>query len=112
MARRNGQHWMPWRITAYVPLVATVYPAAVAREIPGFADSRRMSVGRADDAVVAAYARAHPLQVWATVPCLVEHRDELVSIMKMPNGKGSPHRVAAWFQQDGGIWGDIIRATV
>ncbi len=104
MARRSGSRWMQWRISAYLPLVAVVYPAGLARQIPAFADAKRFHVGRADDAVVGAFVRAHKLQAWAAVPCLVEHRDELVSVMRMPNGRGAPHRVAAWFDESGGVW--------
>ncbi len=112
IARRAGSRWMQWRISAYLPLVAVVYPADLARQIPAFADAKRFHVGRADDAVVGAFVRAHKLQAWATVPCLVEHRDELVSVMRMPNGRGAPHRVAAWFDPSGEIWANETAAAV
>ncbi len=104
MMRTAGQHWLPWKIPSYVPVVAIVYPAVHARQIPVFSDSKKVHVGRADDAVIAMYARAHKVPVWATVPSLVQHRDELVSVMRMPNGKGAPHRVAAWFDESGKHW--------
>jgi hypothetical protein len=103
-ARRRGDRWVPWRAGPYVPLVATVYPAEVARAIPAFADSRKIHVGRADDAVIATYVRAHRIPVYCTVPCLVQHRDELPSVMRMPHGRGATHRLAAWYREDGGAW--------
>lgn len=100
MARRAGSRWMPWRISAYLPLVAVVYPADLARQIPAFADAKRFAIGRADDAIVGSFVRAHKLQAWASVPCLVQHRDELASVMRMPSGKQAPHRLAALWSLD------------
>lgn len=103
-ARKAGQRWMPWRVRAFVPLVAIVYPAAYPQEIVAFSESRRMHAGRADDAIVGAWARAYKRPVWATVPCLVQHRDEMASVMKMVTGKAAPHRLAAWYVDDGDKW--------
>jgi hypothetical protein len=84
-------------VTTFVPLVATVYPASVARDIPVYADKRRMPTSRADDAVVAAYARAHRVPVVCTVPSLAEHQDG-PSLMGLP--RGGAHRKACWFEGD------------
>ena len=103
-ARARGERWMAWRTRAFVPLVAVVYPAAHPARIVEFSEKRKVHMGRADDAIVATYCRALHVPVWATVPCLVEHRDELPSVMKMRHGRGQPHRLAAYYRQDGGTW--------
>ncbi len=99
VARKRKQRWLDLAPMSFVPLVAVVYPVAVARAIPGFADRRRMNVGRADDAVVGTYVRGHRIQACATLPCLVEHDDEIESAMGMRSGTGKPYRSAAWFVQ-------------
>lgn len=96
-ARAGGDRYLIFPPTTFVPLVAVVYPRAHAEAAPRFADARRMSIGRADDAVISTYARANRVPVVATVPCLVEHDDDEPSLMGMPHGRGHPHRRAAWF---------------
>lgn len=97
IARKNRERWLELPPIAYTPCVAIVYPADHARAIPAFADAKRVGIGRTDDAVVGQYARAHRVTACATLPSLVEHRDDVDSVMGMPSGKGAPHRVAAWF---------------
>ena len=97
LARKQGARWLEFPQTSYIPLVATVYPAHIARQIPAFFDAKRIAITRADDAVVGQFCRAHRLTACATLPSLVEHRDVVASVTGMPSGRGSPHRVAAWF---------------
>ncbi len=101
VARKRRERWLEMGASSFVPLVAVVYPAAVARAIPGYARRRRMDIGRADDAVVATYCRAHRVSAVATLPCLVEHRNDVPSAMR--NGKtyatDDPRTLAVWFQQ-------------
>ncbi len=99
LARKRGERWFDLPPITYVPVVAVVYPAEHARAIPAFADKRRISVGRTDDAVIATYTRANRVAVSATLPCLVEHLDSVPSVLGMPSGRGAPHRLAAWFVQ-------------
>lgn len=99
IARNRGDRWLEFPSITFVPLVAVIYPAAIAQAIPEFADARRINVGRADDAVVSTYCRAHHVTAVATLPCLVEHLDAAPSVMRMPSGNGHPHRLAAWFEQ-------------
>ncbi len=98
IARKNGQRWMDFLSTNHVPTVAIVYPAEVARQIPGFADKKKVPVGRCDDAVILMFTRAHRLTACAPLPSLVEHRDEVPSVAGMPWGGGNPSRLAAWFE--------------
>lgn len=96
-ARHAGERWMEFPATSFVPCVATVYPREHALAIPEFVDARRMAVGRADDAVISTYVRAHRCGAVATLPSLVQHRDEVPSVMRMPHGNGHAHRLAAWY---------------
>ncbi len=99
LARKNRERWIEFPSISYIPLVAVVYPADVARQIPPFADAKKIPVGRTDDAVVAMFARAHRLAACAPLPSLVEHLDSVPSVMGMPSGNGASHRRAAWFEQ-------------
>lgn len=99
IARMRGQRWLDWPAISFVPLVGVVYPADIARAIPAFADAKRISVGRADDAVISQFVRAHRIHPVAILPSLVEHLDSVPSVMGMPSGRGASHRVAAWYAQ-------------
>lgn len=100
IARKNREHWLELPPSSYVPLVATIFPADIARAIPRFADSRKIPVARADDAVVGTYCRAHRIMACATVPSLVEHDATVVSVTGYPTNKDGAHRKAAWFVDD------------
>ncbi len=108
LARKNGERWFDMPSISYVPTVATVYPADEARQIPAFADAKRVPVGRTDDAVVAMFTRAHRLTACAPLPSLVEHLDSVPSVMGMPSGNGASHRRAAWFEQRPLVLSDAV----
>lgn len=97
LARKAGRAYMEMRVSSFLPLVGVVYPAEVAREIPSFADARRMPISRADDAVVATFVRMRRIGAVAPLPCLVEHRTDVESAMGMRPKPGAPHRQAVWF---------------
>lgn len=73
MARAAGQRYIQFRASAYLPLVATVYPAEVAHGLLAWSDNPRLR--GADDSIAARYCRFRRLFPVATVPCLVEHDD-------------------------------------
>lgn len=85
---------------AFTPVVAMSYPRAHVEALLAYSDASRWPratrMGTADDAIVAGYVRANRLSVVATVPSLVEHRDEIPSIAK-PSHRQGRHRRAAWF---------------
>lgn len=99
-ARKKNARWLEFPQLTFVPCVAIVYPTEHAAAIPAWADLKRIPVGRADDGVISQYARANRVPVCATMPSLVEHRDEVESIMGMPYGRGHTHRLAAWYEQN------------
>jgi hypothetical protein len=100
LARKQQARWLELPSMSYIPVVAVVYPARLAREIPAFADAKRIPVGRTDDAVIGQFARAHGLTACAPMPSLVQHLDSVVSVSGMPSGNESPHRLAAWFEEN------------
>lgn len=80
----RGSNWAnlgyhePW-----IPVVALCWPAAL---VPGFlewADARGFGPDRrrADDGIVGRWARESRTDVWATVPSLVEHPDDVDSLI-------------------------------
>lgn len=98
-ARERRERWLDFPSTSFVPVVAIVYPREHALEIPAFVERKKIPVSRADDAVISMYARACRVPVAATLPSLVQHRDEVESIMRMPSGNGHAHRLAAWYEE-------------
>lgn len=96
--RKRSERWFIMPRMPYVPVVGIVYPTEVSRQIPAFADAKRISVGRSDDAVIAQFVQAHQLHPLAILPSLVEHLDHVPSVMAMPYGNGASHRLAAWFE--------------
>lgn len=87
----------------WMPTVAMVWPAAVAREFAVFAreelgTARRGEPFRGDDGPVGTFCQQYRYDVWATVPSLVEHPDVERSLIGRPNAAGANRgRVAAAF---------------
>lgn len=73
----------------FVPAVALGWPAGVAAEVLAWADNRRWNhrAGRADDAILKDAAMHLGLEVWATVPSLVDHLDDVPSVMGSTGAK-------------------------
>jgi hypothetical protein len=70
----------------YVPLVAAALPAGL---LYGFASWARRNLHadfRHDDEAVGAYCRNHGVDVWSTVPCLVDHDNTHESIVGHNHG--------------------------
>ena len=98
-AQQRGERFVLLPQTAFVPLVAVVYPRAVVERLLAWSDgegwpaaSSRILRG-SDDGIVASFCRSARIHAWATVPCLVEHGDG-VSIAR-PSHRGGLHRKAA-----------------
>lgn len=74
----------------FVPTVAIAWPAELARAVAEHTDKRRWGrrAQRADDAIVKEACVALGIEPWATVPSLVEHPDDVFSIMGGKGGSG------------------------
>jgi len=111
IARKQRERWLIFPQTSYIPLVAAIFPADVARRIPKFADSRKIPVARADDAVVGTFCRANRIACIATMPSLVEHLDSEPSVTGMAFGNGQPHRLAAWYVESPSVTEHAVLAS-
>ncbi len=83
---KNREPWLALYMQAITHVVAMVWPVADAaafldwfpppKTIPG----TKGEPYRSDDMVVGYWARITHRQIWATVPCLVEHPDDVPSV--------------------------------
>jgi hypothetical protein len=65
----------------FLPVVATYWPPGAAIEVVRYADRMNWGKTTADDAITAGAVRALELEVWATVPSLANHLDDVPSLM-------------------------------
>lgn len=97
-AARNGERWVQIGGAGWVPTVALCWPRALIAPFLDFAGTSRFAHQRGDDNVVGQFARTNRLQVWATVPSLVEHPDIEPSLIGRKNRAGQNRsRVAALY---------------
>lgn len=89
----GGDHFR-FQVQSYLPLVCVVYPAAVANGLLVWADAQPRASMRADDSLVAEYARRRRLRPIALAPCLVDH-DATVATLGRQQRRDGPHRRAA-----------------
>ena len=105
-ARARGEQWyqLPGSLN-WTPTVALCWPAHLAAEFVPAGEqvvATRAAQGMptlADDPYVGAWRKKRKLPVWATVPCLVEHPDEVPSLYQAikPRAGGNRARVAAMY---------------
>lgn len=99
-ALKREDRWAPIYFREIHHVVALVWPASLAAEfLEWFAKGTMPSAAtqRADDAVVGYWARTTRRVFWATVPCLVEHPDDMPSTIGRPWGKNDRGRRAVHF---------------
>lgn len=109
-AQSRGDRWSTVYFRETHHVVALVWPVPLAQQfLAWWASGPKIpgpKVQRSDDAVVthwikSTYAnRQTRLQVWATVPCLVEHPDDLPSIVQNARRLGDKGRRAIAFIDD------------
>ena len=97
-AQFNGEPFAPIRLARIFHVVALVWPVDEIRSFVEWQQHARLpgpTPPRSDDAIVGYWARVTHRTFWATVPCLVEHPDDVPStIGRKP---GSPGRKAILF---------------
>lgn len=92
-AVKAGEPWALLNKQAFVPVVATVYPARHVRAIRAWAETLDPKKHRrSDDFMVSQYARAKRVDVWATVPSLADHDGSVPSLI---GAKPAKHREVA-----------------
>lgn len=77
-AHQRGERYAELPRLAFVPVVCIWYPVAVVIDLLAWAAKKRC-IG-ADDGIVARYVRERRLTPLLTVPCLVDHDDQLPSV--------------------------------
>lgn len=102
LALKAGERWSPIYFREIHHVVALVWPVRLAREFVEWFPSARVpgpKIPRSDDAVVGYWARTRrpKLQVWAHVPCLVQHLDDLPSVVQGNRRLGDAGRRAVHF---------------
>lgn len=90
----------PWAVVGnsrWCPCVAVVWPYRLFVPLIEFVDLQNWpDVIRADDEILGRYLRAIDEPIWATVPNLVEHTDDVESLLgKRAMGGRDPGRVSA-----------------
>jgi len=80
-ARAEGRSWAALRLGTWVPVVATLWTAAVAQGMVEWYDEQRYRHFVADDEIAGRYLAHVGLAPLASVPSLVEHTDTVPSVM-------------------------------
>lgn len=77
------------RNSRWTPAVALAWPKAMIAPLLEFVDAQNWpQVFRADDEIIGRFTRHAEVQVLATVPCLIEHPDEVASTVGMRAAAG------------------------
>lgn len=90
-ALQRQERWAPIYMNGITHVVAMVWPVAAAQAfVEWFPPSRPIPGARppyrSDDMVVGYWARITKRQIWAIVPCLVEHPDDVPSVAQTDRG--------------------------
>lgn len=97
-AEMEGERWAQIAGIGFLPLVATSWPADLIAPFVKFTEGPRYINRRGDDAVANSFVKRNRLEVWATVPSLVEHPDIVASLIgKKASAGANRSRVAALF---------------
>jgi hypothetical protein len=79
----SGKRWMRLDNLRVVHVVALLWPTPLAREFLEWTETARLpghkGLPRSDDEIVGSFVRLTKRSVFATVPCLVEHPDDVDS---------------------------------
>jgi hypothetical protein len=107
-ARERGERWMPFPAYNWCPTVALCWPVELAADFLDFAEgvigirARRGLATIGDDPYVGAWAKKRKQTVWCSVPCLVDHPDDVESLFRPrsqgPRAGANRSRVAALFE--------------
>lgn len=103
-AIKNKQHYVDLSIRDFCPVVGMLWPKTKAAEILEWVDTAKLPGGtepRSDDAVVGRWKLMTKQRVRVTVPSLVQHPDEVTSLIgRKPKWGKDKGRVALYFCED------------
>lgn len=90
-----GAPWAEMFSSEFLPVIATSWPAPLAREFLAWADAHTRQGSRSDDGVAGRFIRSRAIRPIATIPSLVQHPDVERSLIgkRAMEGK-NPARVA------------------
>lgn len=96
-ASRDGIPWIPLDYNRWCPVVAAIWPRRLADACLAYVDRQKWpSSYRADDAIVGQFLKAERETAIATVPSLVDHPDDVPSLIGKRNRHGlDKGRIAA-----------------
>lgn len=98
LAAKRREPWARISGATWTNTVALVWPVAQIEPFLKFAEHKRWERQTGDDPVVGRFAQRSRLEVWATVPSLVEHPDRVPSLIGRKHGAGRRrNRVAQLF---------------
>ncbi len=99
-AAKKGERWAPIGAGGWIPVIASCWPVSLIPSFLEYASQRRFQRLRADDELVKRFVGAKRLEVWATVPSLVNHPDTVPSLIGRTHGSGSiAWRTAALYDE-------------
>jgi len=97
-AQGRREQWAPIGGLGWVPVVALCWPTSLIAPFLDYAAHPRYASQCGDDAIVGWFSKQNRLQVWATVPSLVEHPDREPSLIGRRHfGGRNRSRLAALF---------------
>jgi hypothetical protein len=95
-AHRRGERWVKMAPSDWLPTVATCWPSFHVERFLAFCEEHPSLINVGDDSVAGAWKRAESVDVWATIPSLVEHPDVEPSLIRRKAGAGkNRYRIAA-----------------
>lgn len=98
-ALRKRESWAQLGLGGWVPAVAACWPIAAADDFVEWCPRVLPESTTADDKAIVEFCKRHGVHVWATVPSLVEHPDDVPSLLGKEHGAGKIRwRVAAAFR--------------
>jgi hypothetical protein len=102
LALKAGRSWSPVNFRDIHHVVCLIWPVAKAQSFLAWAETATLPghkrMPRSDDAIVGYWARSQHETVWATVPSLVEHPDDVASTVgRRAKGGEDKGRVALSF---------------
>lgn len=92
-------NWTRLSTQLWLPLVATVLPIVVVGQVLAWAEEdEHARRARMDDGMMGRFIRKQKLTAWGTVPSLVQHPDQVPSLIRRKAAKGRDrNRIAACF---------------
>jgi len=89
-AAKKGERWAQIGGLSWVPAVCVSWPVALIEPFLAFWEQPRWrGRDKADDSMMARFTKSRKMQVWATVPSLVEHPDDVASLLGNRHGAGA-----------------------